>query len=197
MNRLLFFTGLAGLLVLINGCSSMPDESNSSQSSCPIVQEGDTLYGKVVGVADGGTLKIMTSSNVEFRVRLAEIEPPEKYQAFWEKSKAALSSKVAARDVTFKVVRQDQYGDISAFVYIGGRTVNLEMVAEGCAWRAHSSRIKELAQAQKEAQSKRLGLWAGESPMPPWEYRRQRMNPPEANGRNEGGTIQPLFKFEW
>jgi len=186
-----------GVALLINGCSSVPEESDQPKPSYPAVQAGQVMAGKVIGVIDGATLKILTSSNVDFRVRLAEIDVPEKYQAFWDKAKNALADKTTGKEVTLRVVRQDPYGGIDAFVYIGQRGINMEMVAEGWAWRAQYSRISELAQVENEARKKRVGLWVDENPMPPWEYRNQRMNPPEEHGRNDGRNIQPLFKVQW
>lgn len=190
----------ASLILLINGCSSIPEAPDQSKPPLPIVQGGQLLSAKVIGVIDGATIKILTSSNnsnIEFRVTLAEIEAPEKYQAFGDKAKQALADKTTGREITLRVVRQDRYGDVFAFIFIGERWINLEMVAEGYAWRGQYSRITELAQAEKEARQGRIGLWADEHPMPPWEYRSQRLNPPEEHNRNEGRNIQPLFTIQW
>ncbi len=186
-----------GVALLVNGCSSIPEESGQAKPFYPIVQAGQVMAGKVIGVVDGATLKILTSSNVDYRVRLAEIDVPERYQAFGDKAKNAFADKTTGKDVTLRVVRQDPCGGIDAFVYMGERRINREMVAEGWAWRAQYSRITELAQAENEARKKKLGLWADENPMPPWEYRSQRMNPPEEHGRSDGRNIQPLFKLQW
>jgi len=183
--------------LLVNGCSSFPEESDQHKQPHLIVQAGQILSGRVIAVIDGVTMRILTASNSEFRVKLAEIDVPDKYQAFGDKAKMALSDKTAGKAIALRVVTQDQYGDIFAFVYIGQRWINMEMVAEGWAWSGQYSRITELATAEKEARRKRLGLWVDENPMPPWEYRSQRMSAPEEHGRNEGRNIQPLFKFQW
>ena len=61
----------------------------------------ETFTGQVVGVSDGDTVKVLTeqtcnsgeecrSGKVQYRVRLAEIDAPEKKQPFGSKAKAAL-----------------------------------------------------------------------------------------------------------
>ena len=191
---------LASTLLLLTGCSSLPESPDQPKQPLPIVQAGQTLSGKVIGVIDGATLKILTSSNnsnIEFRVKLAEIDAPEKYQAFGDKAKNALADKTTGREIGLRVIRQDRYGDVFAYIFIGERWINLEMVAEGYAWRGQYSRVTELAQAEKEARRGQIGLWSDDHPMPPWEYRSQRMNPPEEHNRNDGRNIQPLFTIQW
>ena len=50
----------------------------------------ETLPGKVVRVVDGDTLLLLTSGNVEERIRLSGIDCPERKQAFGKRAKQAL-----------------------------------------------------------------------------------------------------------
>jgi len=51
--------------------------------------------------------------------------------------------------------------------------VNRQMIATGNAWHyAAYSKDKSLVDVQAQAQAKKLGLWAQQSPVPPWDYRK-------------------------
>lgn len=74
----------------------------------------ETFTAKVVGVSDGDTVKVLTeqscdtgkdcrSGKIQYRVRLAEIDTPEKKQPYGSKAKQALSDLVFGRMI--KVVR--------------------------------------------------------------------------------------------
>jgi endonuclease YncB( thermonuclease family) len=52
---------------------------------------------------------------------------------------------------------------------------NLEMVRDGLAWRyVRYDKAGEFTDAEREAREKRRGLWGDPSPLPPWEFRRQK-----------------------
>lgn len=197
MKTIITVVASISMAFLMSGCSSFPEDSGQPTLPLHIVQAGQILSGKVIGIIDGETVKIQTSSNIEFRVRLAEIDVPERYQAFGDKAQAALADKTIGKVITLRVISQDQYGGLFALVYIGNRWINREMVAEGWAWNGEYSRITELAQAEREARAKKRGLWADDNPMPPWEYRRLRTSPPEEHDRNDARNIQPLLKMSW
>ena len=55
----------------------------------------EELRGKAVSVADGVTITVLDSENVQHKIRLQGIDAPEKKQAFGTKSKEALSGKIA------------------------------------------------------------------------------------------------------
>ncbi|MFX5839986.1 hypothetical protein ABTE60_21985, partial [Acinetobacter baumannii] len=57
----------------------------------PAAQAAD-FQGKVVGVMDGDTVSVLTGDKTPIRVRLANIDAPEKGQAFGARAKQALSS---------------------------------------------------------------------------------------------------------
>ncbi|MDH1900617.1 thermonuclease family protein [Aeromonas caviae] len=68
------------------------------------------LRGRVVAVADGDTLTILDASRQQHRIRLAEIDAPEKRQPFGQRSKQSLSDLCYGRDAAIEDGGRDRYG---------------------------------------------------------------------------------------
>ncbi|QCM14261.1 micrococcal nuclease (plasmid) [Agrobacterium tumefaciens] len=132
------------------------------------------IAGRVVGVIDGDTLDVLVDKR-PVRVRLAQIDAPEKRQAFGTRARQALSSLTYRQDVTVIEAGPDRYGRTVGTVYVGAVNVNNELVRQGMAW-AYRRYVTEPAVIQIEAEARRekRGLWADPSPVPPWEFRRAR-----------------------
>ena len=132
---------------------------------------------RVVGISDGDTLTCLAKNNRQIKVRLAEIDAPEKKQAFGQKSKKALSDMVYLRDVRLSLKGQDRYQRTLAIVYYQDKNINLEMVKQGMAWAYKQySHDPVYLQAQENAQAKRIGLWTDNNPIEPSQWRRQEKN---------------------
>ncbi|PZQ77015.1 MAG: micrococcal nuclease [Variovorax paradoxus] len=135
--------------------------------------------GKVVGVLDGDTIDVLvgrTDGAVERRrVRLADIDAPEKGQPFGARAKAALSTLVYSQEVRVVDRGSDRYGRTLGVVMGATGEANEAMVRDGLAWvyRRYSSRADLLA-AEAVARGERRGLWALPSPTPPWQWRHDR-----------------------
>lgn len=128
---------------------------------------------KVVGVSDGDTLTCLTDAKQQIKVRLAQIDAPEKAQPFGDRSKQALSGLVFGQQVTLERETTDKYGRLVAKVIHGDQDVNLEMVRSGMAWVYDQyARDPEYFAAQDSARSSRTGLWADANPLRPSEWRR-------------------------
>ena len=71
--------------------------------------------------------------------------------------------------------KRDKYKRILGNIYLDGRWVNKEMVAEGWAWHyRYFSSDRELAKAEAAAKEAKKGLWADADPIPPWEFRKMK-----------------------
>lgn len=128
--------------------------------------------GNVVGVADGDTITVLDAKQSQHKVRLAEIDAPEKAQAFGNKSKQALSALVFGKSVTIVEQGQDKYKRTIGRIYLGDVDVNAEQVKQGMAWVYRKySKDQTLLPFETEAKAQRLGLWADSNPTPPWEWR--------------------------
>ena len=71
-----------------------------------------TLEGRVVGVRDGDTLDLLTTTNVQVRVRLAGIDAPERGQAYGNVAKRALSALAYNRMARVEWSKKDNYGRV-------------------------------------------------------------------------------------
>jgi endonuclease YncB( thermonuclease family) len=56
-----------------------------------------SFEGRVVAVADGDTLTVLDSNNLQHKIRVAGIDAPEKGQPFGDRSKQSLSRAVMGR----------------------------------------------------------------------------------------------------
>lgn len=143
------------------------------------------LSGKVISIADGDTLTVLTTDKQQVKVRLSGIDTPEKNQAYGTVAKQMLSGKVFGYIVKVEDHGKDQYGRTIGDVYLGDLWINLEMVKGGWAWhyKAYSD-DERLAKAEIEARKARRGLWAGPDPMPPWEFRQRARSGNSETSRN-------------
>ena len=135
--------------------------------------EAAEFSGKVIAVLDGDTLLVLRSGN-PVKVRLAEVDAPEKGQPYGTASQKSLSDMVMGRQIGVTSRAVDDYGRLVATVQVNGLNVNHEQVRRGMAWeysRFHSNR--ELLALQREAQQARRGLWAGEGAIEPSLWRKQ------------------------
>ena len=132
--------------------------------------------GKVVGITDGDTIKVLIN-NREEKIRLAEIDAPEKGQPYGSKAKQVLSDLAFSKTVTVRVITTDRYGRTVARVYVDDLDVNAAMVEEGAAWVYTAYSTDSLfPQLQALAQAEKRGLWglSEYEQVPPWEWRRGR-----------------------
>ncbi|MDQ3582137.1 MAG: thermonuclease family protein [Pseudomonadota bacterium] len=126
--------------------------------------------GKVVGVSDGDTLTVLISGR-QTKVRLVEIDAPEKRQPFGERSKQSLSDLVYGKRVKVSQQDRDRYGRVVGRVYTESLDVNAEQIKRGVAWiyRIYN-RDRSLLALEYEARGAKRGPWIDPNPIPPWEY---------------------------
>lgn len=130
------------------------------------------IQGKVIRVLDGDTIEVL-QDKTPVRIRLANIDAPEKKQAFGRWSTNLLKGLVAALPVTVTYTQTDRYGRIIGRVFTtNGTEASRFMVQSGAAWvYERYNTDKALPALQREAQTQKRGLWADSQPVPPWEWR--------------------------
>lgn len=135
----------------------------------------DELRGRVVRIADGDTITILDSANVQHRIRLDRIDAPEKKQAYGEASKKHLSDLIGTNDVRVTWSKTDRYGRKLGVVYVGDKDINLQMVKDGYAWHYKQfCKAEPTAEAEANARKLKVGLWAEPNPVEPWNFRKER-----------------------
>ncbi len=132
------------------------------------------ITGKVVAVADGDTITVLRDKE-QVKVRLAEIDAPEKAQAFGNRSKQSLSDMCFGKIATLADKGKDRYGRTLARVTCADIDANAEQVRRGMAW-VYDRYVTDrgLYSIQDEARAAKRGLWADVNPVPPWEWRKAR-----------------------
>ncbi len=157
----------------------------------------DTLAGTVIVVIDGDTLLFKPdregpASRAFLKIRLADIDAPEKDQPYGAAATRVLKALVLDQRVAVDTVATDVYGRKIARIRKGALQVNTELVRRGYAWvygstRASARRGTEsvrgssryrrnaaLRDAQRAARRAQRGLWQDAAPTPPWVWRRER-----------------------
>ena len=133
-----------------------------------------TVQGRIVGVTDGDTVKIV-SDGQQIKIRLYGIDTPEKKQdygrAATRKIKSLLTSSVSVEEKDI-----DRYGRTVGIVYTStGTNVNEEMVKAGYAWvyrkYCRSSFCSDWLEMENNARNNKIGLWQ-QMAVPPWKWRK-------------------------
>lgn len=132
----------------------------------------------VIVVIDGDTVLVLRNHH-PLKVRLANIDAPEKAQDFGPESHDALASMVLHKQVEVDTQAIDKYGRTVALLKVGGLDVDEEMVRRGMAWEySHFHSDRRYLALQQEAQQAGRGLWQQANPVPPWRWRRQHASEP-------------------
>jgi endonuclease YncB( thermonuclease family) len=137
------------------------------------------LAGRVVAIADGDTLELLTAERTRVRVRLFAIDAPERGQPYGTAARRALSDLAHGRQALVVWAKADDFGRVVGTVFVEGADVNLRMIERGLAWhykayaREQSAPERQrYAAAEAAARTRRVGLWREVKPVPPWQYRR-------------------------
>jgi endonuclease YncB( thermonuclease family) len=134
---------------------------------------GRTYQGKVVSVTDGDTINLLVNGE-KLKVRLAEIDAPERGQPWGRRARAALAEKVARQSVNVDEVGRDRYGDIIGKLWFGDRYINRELLQEGHAWADRKyPQDQTLLGDEAAAKKAMLGQWSlpESKQVPPWVWR--------------------------
>lgn len=93
----------------------------------------ETLIGLIVGVSDGDTPTLVDVEHVQYKIRVAGIDAPEKQQPFGQKAKLSLSALAYNRNAEADCRKIDRYRRNVCVVFGGGADVGLEHINAGMA----------------------------------------------------------------
>lgn len=125
----------------------------------------------VQSVHDGDTLTARCDGQV-IKVRLAEIDAPERSQPYSRQSTENLKNLCVGQPLELGNPRPDKYGRSVARVHCAGVDANAEQVRRGYAWAFDKYLTDPLIKRlEAEARAARRGLWAGSDPFAPWDFR--------------------------
>lgn len=134
----------------------------------------EQIAGTVSAISDGDTLTVLDPSNRQHIIRLAEIDAPEKAQAFGQKSKQSLSDLCFRKPAEVEVIDVDRYKRFVARVKCEGIDANLEQVRRGMAWRyVKYAKDPSIAEAELDAREQGRGLWSDPGAVEPWVWRKR------------------------
>ena len=142
----------------------------------------ESFIARSVAVLDGDTVLVRREAGGRpMRVRLADIDAPEKGQDFGDASKRSLKEMLSGRQVRVDPVAVDVYGRLVARLYTddGNNSVNAELIRRGMAWEysLHHGNLEYL-RLQDEAKQARRGLWVQRDPVPPSQWRKLHQTAP-------------------
>jgi hypothetical protein len=115
-------------------------------------------------------------------------DSPERAQPYGTRTRQFTGEFAHQQDVTVIVRDYDRYGRVVAEIILpDGRNLNHEIVRAGFAWwyRQYARGDGDLQRLEGEARDARRGLWADSSPVPPWEWRKERRAKPRSPRRSE------------
>lgn len=147
----------------------------------PNPQPTNMSSAQVVSLGDGDTLRARMQGQT-VTIRLGCIDAPEMAQnPFGVQARNRLQQILpAGQTVSVREIDRDQYGRTVAELFLGSRSVNLQMVAQGQAvvypqyLSGCAAARNQYLQAEKQAKQQRLGFWNQSNPVMPWDFRQGR-----------------------
>jgi endonuclease YncB( thermonuclease family) len=140
-----------------------------------------TITGEVVVIHQGDTFtikSILPNGNEKlYKIRLSNIDTPELKQPFGKKANIFTASLIFGEEVQIQYEMVDFYGRLIGTVILPeGKTLNEKLIGVGLAWHYRVVPFPNplLERLQYKAWRKKIGFWVDPSPIPPWEFRREK-----------------------
>lgn len=153
------------IAILFTVCQSFDVIDNYGQNK--------DINGKIVGITDGDTVKLLTQHKTLIKVRVANIDCPERKQPYSTKAKQFTSDQVFEKHVNLEYLKTDRYGRyICNIIYDDTLNLSKELLKNGLAWHyIKYSKDSTLQSLEDKAKKDKIGLWQDKNAIPPWEWR--------------------------
>ena len=135
----------------------------------------------VTEVIDGDTFKT-TERGKPVTVRIADIDCPELQQPGGQEAKQFTTKTLLGTLISIKTSGKKQNGIITAKITTNrGKDMAVLLIQKGLAWPAPKTKNKLVTGQCKKTINNKIGIWAGGTPEPPWQYRKrtQKKAPPK------------------
>ncbi|MCL2101456.1 MAG: thermonuclease family protein [Fibromonadales bacterium] len=131
------------------------------------------VEGIALDVYDGDTFKLNQNGQI-IKIRVFGIDAPESNQPYGQESGKALRGLIDGRQVRIRIQNKDVYGRTVGEPWLGDSlNISLWMIKNGNAWwyKRYSKKRVDFEEAEAEAKARKLGLWADNNPISPWDFR--------------------------
>lgn len=139
-----------------------------------------SLHIKSYQILDGDTIKILDPDYNSISVRLIGIDAPEQDQPFGKESLIGLKKCLDNKPLIVQWSKKDKYNRLLAKVISNNKDCNLNQVQKGLAWHYKYFEKdqpildrKSYSLAEQNARSKKIGVWASNCVIAPWDWRRK------------------------
>ncbi len=121
---------------------------------------------------DGDTVKIK-DAGLEYKLRISDIDAPERTQTYGLKSRRALMQFCKNTSVQVQLLGTDKYQRKLGKLECNKQDASFYMLKNGHAWfNRRYSMDYMLDLAEQEARKNKFGLWKAEQQTPPWAWRK-------------------------
>lgn len=150
------------LILLAAGCAGV--------AVLDAVNAADELSERIVTVTghrDGDTFTIDGAV-----IRLYGADAPESDQPHGREATEWLRKKIpVGTEVRLRFVSKSYDREVCR-VWVGKTDISMALIEEGFAWADPVYATRDMAHAERRADSRGRGLWSDESPTPPWHWRK-------------------------
>lgn len=144
-----------------------------ASTSNSVSAKKEVILGKVVVITDGDTFKLLKKDSTLIKVRLANIDCPERKQPFSKRAKQFTADAIFGKQVKLEILNKDRYGRfIANVIYDDSLNLSKELLKAGFAWHFVKYSNDETLQAlENKARQNKIGLWQDAEAVAPWDWR--------------------------